>query len=239
MTFEAARAAGFDDINVDLISALPGQKKEDYLYTLNEVCALNPEHISAYSLSIEEGTPFYETYSKPQGRIYLPGEELDREMYHYTKEYLAEQGYHRYEFSNYARDGFESRHNLTYWTGGEYVGFGQAAASYVDEKRFSNPRDTMEYRTYSRSAYAAFKETKPLSRKEQMEEYMFLGLRTARGISREDFKKRFGESMPREYERTLLSFYRQGYVMQKDGRIFLTDEGIDVSNILLAQFLLD
>ncbi|MBQ4425421.1 MAG: oxygen-independent coproporphyrinogen III oxidase [Lachnospiraceae bacterium] len=237
--YETARKIGFGNINVDLMSGLPRQNMEKWSATLRTVADLEPEHISAYSLIIEEGTPFYETYSKPQGRIYLPGEELDREMYRYTKSFLAERGYTRYEFSNYAKKGFESRHNMTYWTGGEYVGFGQAAASYVDGRRFSNPSDTEGYRTHARNAYNAFKAVPPLSVKEQMEEYMFLGLRTSRGISREDFKKRFGESMPRAYERTLLSYFRQGYVAQEKGRIFLTDDGIDVSNRLLSEFLLD
>ncbi len=237
--YELARKVGFRNINVDLMSGLPKQTMLAWKETLKTVADLEPEHISAYSLSIEEGTPFYESYGTGLGRLQLPGEELDRAMYHYTKEYLAERGYARYEFSNYARKGFESRHNLRYWTMQEYVGFGQSAASFLDGRRFSNPADKKEYWQTARTSYQRYKATEAESQKERMEEYMFLGLRTARGVSREDFKKLFGCAFPREYERNLLELYRQGMVEQKDGRIYLTDQGIDVSNIILARFLLD
>ena len=221
-SYDLARKAGFANINIDLMSALPRQTMAAWQDSLAKTADLEPEHISAYSLSIEEGTPFYEKYGEGLGRLALPGEELDREMYHYTKSFLAERGYARYEISNYARPGFESRHNLTYWTMGEYLGFGQAAASFLEGRRFTAPSAAEEYWQASRTSYQRFRAMKPESTREQMEEYMFLGLRTARGVSREDFKKRFGVPFPRE-----------------GGRIFLTDEGIDVSNIVLAQFLLD
>ena len=239
-SYEMARQAGFTNINVDLMSALPKQTMGKWKKTLETVAALKPEHISAYSLSIEEGTPFYERYGEGRiGRLDLPGEELDRAMYHFTKEYLGSQGYRRYEFSNYARKGFESRHNMTYWTLGDYVGFGQAAASYLQGRRFSNPAGKEEYPEASRTAYQRFRAMAPQSEKEAMEEYMFLGLRTARGVSREDFQKRFGKPFPKQYEKELLELYRQDLVEQAGGRIWLTDAGIDVSNIILARFLLD
>ena len=239
-SYELARQAGFANINVDLMSALPKQTKGTWKKTLETVAALNPEHISAYSLSIEEGTPFYERYGEGRiGRLDLPGEELDRAMYHYTKEYLGSQGYSRYEFSNYAKKGFESRHNMTYWTLGDYVGFGRAAHSYLEGKRFANPSEKEAYPEASRTAYQRFRAASPQSEKDAMEEYMFLGLRTARGISREDFRKRFGRSFPKQYEKELLELYRSDLVEQAGGRIWLTDAGIDVSNIILARFLLD
>nr|MBQ6241996.1 oxygen-independent coproporphyrinogen III oxidase [Lachnospiraceae bacterium] len=238
-SYDLARKAGFENVNIDLMSALPRQTMALWQDSLAKTAALQPEHISAYSLSIEEGTPFYEKYGEGLGRLALPGEELDREMYHYTKSFLAEKGYARYEISNYARPGFESRHNLTYWTMGEYLGFGQAAASFLEGRRFTNPSTAEEYWQAARTSYQRFRAQKPETVREQMEEYMFLGLRTARGVSREDFKKRFGMSFPRVYEHTLLDLYKQGLLTQEGGRIFLTDEGIDVSNIVLAQFLLD
>ena len=239
-SYELARQAGFANINVDLMSALPKQTMGKWKKTLETVAALNPEHISAYSLSIEEGTPFYERYGEGRiGRLDLPGEELDRAMYHYTKEYLGSQGYSRYEFSNYAKKGFESRHNMTYWTLGDYVGFGRAAHSYLERKRFANPSEKEAYPEASRTAYQRFRAASPQSEKDAMEEYMFLGLRTARGISREDFRKRFGRSFPKQYEKELLELYRSDLVEQAGGRIWLTDAGIDVSNIILARFLLD
>ena len=238
-SYELARKAGFDNINIDLMSALPRQTMASWQDSLKKTADLEPEHISAYSLIIEEGTPFYEKYGEGLGRLALPGEELDREMYHYTKDFLAGRGYARYEISNYARPGFECRHNLTYWTMGDYLGFGRAAASFLEGRRFTNPAEAAEYWQAARTSYQHFRAQKPESRREQMEEYMFLGLRTARGVSREEFKKRFGTPFPRVYEKTLLDFYRQGLLTQEGGRIFLTDEGIDVSNIVLAEFLLD
>ncbi len=238
-SYELAREAGFDNINVDLMSALPRQTTEKWKKTLETVADLRPEHISAYSLIIEEGTPFAETYGTLQGRIFLPSEEADREMYHWTKTFLAERGYRRYEISNYAQPGRECRHNLTYWTGGEYVGFGQSAASYVDGRRFQNPAGKEAYLKNARNAYAIFRKTRPLSLKEREEEYMFLGLRTARGVSREEFRERFGESFPGTYEKKLLEYYRQGFMEKENDRIRLTDKGIDVSNVIMADFLQD
>ena len=237
--YQLARKVGFKNINIDLMSGLPKQTLGGWRETLRTVAALEPEHISAYSLSIEEGTPFYDTYGSGAGKLALPGEELDRAMYHDTKSLLAEYGYQRYEFSNYAKKGYESRHNLRYWTMQEYVGFGQSAASFLDGRRFTNPAGKKEYWQAARTAYQRYRATEPESAKERMEEYMFLGLRTARGVSREDFKNLFGTAFPREYERNLLELYRQGMVEQKEGRIYLTDAGIDVSNIILARFLLD
>ena len=238
-SYELARQAGFGNVNVDLMSALPRQTMEKWKQTLETVADLEPEHISAYSLIIEEGTPFAETWGTRQGRIYLPGEETDRAMYRHTKSFLAERGYERYEISNYARPGRECRHNMTYWTCGEYVGFGQSAASYVDGRRFQNPAGRKEYPEYVRGAYATYKKTKPLGLKEQEEEYMFLGLRTKRGVSREEFKARFGESFPGTYEKKLLDYCRQGFMENDNDRIRLTDSGIDVSNVIMADFLQD
>ena len=160
-------------------------------------------------------------------------------MYHYTKEFLASRGYERYEISNYALPGFESRHNMTYWTGGDYVGFGQSAASYLDGRRFQNPVEKTEYLEEAREAYGRFKSTRPLSLKSREEEYMFLGLRMHRGVSREEFKLRFGESFPGTYEKKLLDYCMQGFMEKEDDRIRLTDKGIDVSNVIMADFLQD
>lgn len=237
--YRIARRAGFRNINVDLMSGLPRQSLAAWQESLQRVAELEPEHISAYSLSIEEGTPFYEQYGEGLGRLALPGEELDRQMYHYTGEYLSARGYQRYEISNYARPGYECRHNMTYWTLGEYLGFGQAAASFLEQRRFVNPASPEAYWQAARTSYQRFRNMPPESLKDQMEEYMFLGLRTARGISREEFKKRFGRSFPPRVEKEMLDLYRQGLLQQKGGRITLTEQGIDVSNVVLAGFLLE
>ena len=238
-SYELARQAGFRNINVDLMSGLPKQTMDRWVKSLETVAALGPEHISAYSLSLEAGTPFHQKYSEGLGRLDMPGEELDRAMFHETKKILESRGYSRYEFSNYAKKGFECRHNMCYWTLGEYLGFGQAAASYLEGKRFVNPADPGAYQAASEKAYASFRSAPKQSQKEAMEEYMFLGLRTRQGISREDFSRRFGTGFPKQYEKELLDLYRQDLVEQSGGRIRLTDQGIDVSNIILARFLLD
>lgn len=237
-SFELARQAGFRNINVDLMSGLPKQTMGRWKQTLEAVATLGPEHIAAYSLSLEPGTPFYDKYAGGIGKLDLPGEELDRAMFHYTKEYLKSRGYRRYEFSNYAREGYECRHNITYWTLGEYLGFGQAAASYLDGKRFSNPSDSVEYRRSYDFSYENYQNAPRQSSKEAMEEFMFLGLRMDRGISRQEFEKRFGTPFPAQYEKELRALYQQDLVEQTGGRIKLTDSGVDVSNIILARFLL-
>ena len=238
-SYRIARRAGFRNINVDLMSGLPGQSLASWQESLAKVADLDPEHISAYSLIVEEGTPFYEQYGEGLGRLALPGEELDREMYHFTKEFLSSQGYQRYEISNYARPGYECRHNMTYWTLGDYLGFGQAAASCLEGRRFSNPEGAEEYWQAARTSYQRFRQTPISSEREQMEEYMFLGLRTARGVSRAEFKRRFRKDFPPQYDETLLDLYRHGLAEQREGRTLLTDRGIDVSNVILARFLLD
>ena len=237
--YRIARRAGFRNINVDLMSGLPRQSLASWQESLAKAADLEPEHISAYSLIVEEGTPFYEQYGEGLGRLALPGEELDREMYHFTKEFLASRGYQRYEISNYAKPGYACRHNMTYWTLGDFLGFGQAAASYLERRRFTNPEGAEEYWQAARSSYQRFRQTPISSEKEQMEEYMFLGLRTARGVSRAEFKMRFGKDFPPQYDETLLDIYRQGLAEQREGRTLLTDRGIDVSNVILARFLLD
>lgn len=238
-SFYAARRAGFRNINVDLMSGLPKQTKEMWQETLETVAGLRPEHISAYSLSLEPGTPFYERYGTPIGRMELPGEETEREMYRMTAKILQEAGYHRYEISNYAKEGYECRHNLAYWTGGEYVGFGQSAASYLNRRRFVNPAGAAEYLAFAKNAYAAYRNTRPQTEKEQMEEYMFLGLRTSRGVSAAEFSARFGKPFPEQYEKVIERYTALGFLGRRKGRIVLTEQGIDVSNPILSEFLLD
>ena len=236
--YETARELGFRNINVDLMQSLPGQSLESWQDTLGKVADLAPEHISAYALTLEEGTPFGQIYSTPEGRKQLPDEYTDRAMYHYTRKFLEGKGYHRYEISNYARDGFECRHNITYWTGGEYIGFGQSGASYLGGKRFANSRDPKEYRLQIPEAYARFKAQEPQSRQEAMEEFMFLGLRMTAGISEQEFERRFDASFQQVYGQTADHLAAQGLLTRKNGRVALTEFGVDVSNRVLSEFLL-
>lgn len=238
-TYELARNAGFCNINIDIMASLPGQGVSSYEKTLRNVAALEPEHISAYSLILEEGTPLYENQSDYQ----FPSEEEDREMYTLTKEYLASCGYHRYEISNYAKKGFECRHNKVYWQRGDYLGVGLGASSMVQNVRWKNPDDMMAYGAYV-GRLAGEQEKFVLDRQilavpEQMEEYMFLGLRMMCGVSRREFAGVFGCRIEEVYGEVIDRLCRQGLLSQGKERIRLTDRGIDVSNYAMSQFLFD
>ena len=238
-SYQMARACGFDNINVDLMSALPGQTVESWEETLIRVAKLEPEHISAYSLIVEEGTPFYEKYGEERGEGILPDEDSEREMYHRTKAILKDMGYERYEISNYAKPGKECRHNIGYWTGIPYLGLGLGASSYVDGCRFCNNSDLETYLTEEPGR--RFDE-QVLTERDQQEEYFFVGLRMARGVSIKQFKERFGVSAEEVYPGLLEKLVREGGAEFSDtDRDFyrLTDFGMDVSNYIMAQFLQD
>ena len=244
--FLDARAAGFDNISLDLISALPGQSGAQWMESLREAVRLFPEHISAYSLILEDGTPLKE--EEEAGKLSpVPEEELDRKMYHDTKEFLAQYGYHRYEISNYAREDFESRHNSGYWTGHPYLGFGIGAASYFGNRRWSHTRSLVKYLEILEKTVGArkeipeglYEEEEILNDKDRMAEFMFLGLRRMRGVSEKEFERRFGRSMESVYGLTLNRYQKFGMLKREEGKVFLTDAGIDVSNAVMADFLLD
>ena len=253
-TFKAARRAGFNNINIDIMSGLPGQTIHSYVDTLSRVLEFGPEHISAYSLSIEEGTPFAKD---PEILESLPPDMIDRRMYEITKKLLAAHGYDRYEVSNYARPGYECRHNMVYWTGGEYIGFGIGASSYFQGKRFNNISDIIQYIQHMEETSDKFAEADnleilynesvrklrenvtPIYIDSRMEEFMFLGLRMMCGISRIDFEERFKKDIYEVYGPVLNKYIDQGLLATYEDRIYLTDKGIDVSNVVLADFILD
>lgn len=253
-SYKAARRAGFKNINVDVMSGLPGQTIHSYVDTLSRVIDFQPEHISAYSLSVEEGTPFAQDESVLES---LPTELIDRKMYEITKKLLAANGYDRYEFSNYAKPGYECRHNMVYWTGGEYIGFGIGASSYFQGKRFSNIRDIFTYINMMEETAEKFVTTDSMEMlyndtvrqlrenvttiyiDSRMEEFMFLGLRMTCGISRSDFEERFKKDIYEVYGPVLNKYIDQGFMATAGDRIYLTDAGIDVSNVILVDFLLD
>lgn len=195
-TYHMARKSGFGNINVDLMSALPGQTLSGWLGTLEKVLALEPppEHISAYSLILEEGTPFYEMEQK--GEIRLPDEDCDRRMYEMTEELLQKAGYRRYEISNYALLGYECRHNCGYWRRREYLGLGIGAASLINNRRFRNG-DSLA--AYLDNPSGVCEEVQELTLEEQMEEFMFLGLRMTEGVSAAEFRAAFGVEMEEIY----------------------------------------
>ena len=279
-TYHTARKCGFSNINVDLMSSLPGQTLSGYLGTLGKVLALNPapEHISAYSLIIEEGTPFYEMDRK--GALELPDEECDRLMYEKTGELLEKAGYRRYEISNYARPGCECRHNCGYWRRREYLGLGIGAASLIGNCRFRNG-DSLT--AYLDDPLGIREEMQELSAEEQMEEFMFLGLRMTEGVSAAGFEAVFGKRMEEVYGAVIERNIRDGLLEYRsrassgepvqgwegacgkggvhgnpeasgktemydqagfhaveeteDRYLALTKRGLDVSNMVMAQFL--
>lgn len=244
-----ARKIGFKNINIDIIAAIPGQKITAYEQTIQKVLALKPEHISAYSLILEEGTPFFDRYrqaeilrEKGQQQTLLPTEEEERQMYVRTKQLLKAAGYRRYEISNYALEGFECRHNSGYWTRSDYLGLGLGAASLIENVRFSNTRELGEYLSLDFADFCAgkavaYRET--LSIPAQMEEFMFLGLRMMRGISASRFQKQFSRNMEEVYAKVLQKQLKEGLIQKTADGYCLTDFGIDVSNVVMAEYLLD
>ena len=248
-TYTWCREAGFQNINVDLMAALPYQTVESYTTGLRKIIRLAPEHISAYSLILEEGTPFYQKYNS--GCYPLPDEEQERLMYRETEQILAQAGYERYEISNYAKKGYACRHNLVYWQGGDYLGLGLGSSSYMDDVRFHNTTDLDTY--VNQGAYVEDREE--LSVQAKMEEFMFLGLRVMAGVSGTEFEKRFGKTMEDVYGDVLRKHEEEGLLQieRKEDRkeaaepakgktniekVMLTTNGVDVSNYVFADFLL-
>lgn len=233
-TYEMARKTGFSNVNIDIMSAIPGQTVDSYRKTLENVLALEPEHISAYGMILEEGTWFYEH------REELPflTEEEDRLLYQLTGEMLAVYNYNRYEISNYAKAGYECVHNKVYWQRGDYVGFGLGAASMVNDVRWHNKRTYREYSDALQNVPAGMDDNiQHLTREEQMEEFMFLGLRLMEGVAKSVFHKKFGVPMEIVYGETLTKLEKDGLLLAGDN-VRLTPYGIDVSNYVMAQFLL-
>ncbi len=251
--YASARRAGFKNINIDIMSGIPSQDVHTYVDTLTRVMELEPEHISAYSLQVEKGTPLAEN---KELLAQIPDEETDRRMYAMTKKVLSSGGYERYEFSNYAKPGYECRHNMVYWSGKEYIGFGIGAASFFKGERYTNMKDLAEYINIIEAAQMKLAQIndkvsiyEEVTRKlresvttmyidSRMEEYMFLGLRMTKGVSRKDFRNRFGKDMYEVYGEVINYYTDQGFMESFGDTVRLTDRGIDVSNVILADFLL-
>lgn len=288
--YHMARDCGFANLNVDLISAIPGQTVESWRHTLEKVIALHPEHISAYSLILEEGTPFYKKYIEEENGEgpKLPDEDAERQMYWDTETLMEKNGYHRYEISNYAKEGCACRHNLGYWERVPYLGFGIGAASLVPgeligkldleerrnqkkEKRgkavgdseshvnletagnkknavemkkeraagkmgrYTNPAKLKDYAlSYQNKFHAEL-----LTEAEEMEEFMFLGLRKMNGISKKIFSEYFGKSLEDVYGEPIQKLENLNLLEQNVDRVWLTKRGIDVSNSVFVEFILE
>ncbi len=267
-SYTMARKCGFENINIDLMSALPEQSVESYKNTLDKIIALKPEHISAYSLIIEDGTKMKDRVEDALavGNNILPDEDEERKMYYLTEELLNKAGYGRYEISNYSKDGYECQHNIGYWKRKEYLGFGIGAASLYKGIRYYNVPNLKKYidklnalqgrlsvnelfkcditkKTENEANeninFSIEENIQYLSKEEQMEEQIFLGLRMMEGVSVENFDKHFGIRFDDIYENVASKLISQGLLERSNEHIKLTKKGIDVSNYVMSEFLLD
>ena len=240
-TYQTARMEGFDNINVDLIDCIPMQSMNTWRKTLRNVVMLKPEHISVYNLIIEPGTIFYEM--NKEGVLMMPSEDEQAKIDEYTRTYMKKMGYERYEFSNWAKSGRECRHNLGYWQGVPYIGFGLGASSYFNGCRWKNTDDIREYMQLDlknkgiETLGESRREYKELSRTERMEEFMILGLRCTKGVSESVFYGRFGRELSEVYGGQLSKYVGMGLIEHSDGMYRLTKGGLDVINVILSEFL--
>ncbi len=232
-SYVLAGQCGFDNINIDIMSALPGQTVESWIHTIQTVTRLRPAHISAYSLIVEEGTRLHEQVE--QGLVKLPDEDTEREIYYATNKYLEMAGYGHYEISNYARAGRECRHNIIYWQGGEYAGFGLGAASYIHGVRYSNVR---ELQSYIANPLQDKCDVTVITPKDAMAEFMYLGLRMISGININEFRQRFGRHIDNVYGDVIDKYCRSKHMERNGDNIRLTQSGIDVSNVIFTDFIL-
>lgn len=264
-TYEMARKHGFSNINIDLMSSLPGQTPEIFVDSLYKVLRLKPEHISAYSLIIEKGTPFYDLYKfdavKQKAGMQtesLPTEDEEYQTTKLTQQILRQEGYHWYEISNFAKPGYECRHNIGYWQRVDYLGVGIGAASLIDNIRYSNTSDIYTYMKEVEClreglfqnvgedgssldevpAVNLHVSAERISRNAQMEEFMFLGLRMIEGVYRDDFTKAFGIPIEVVYGEILEQLQAEELLQKREGRIYLTDKGLDLNNYVISKFLL-
>ncbi|MBQ3031182.1 MAG: oxygen-independent coproporphyrinogen III oxidase [Anaerotignum sp.] len=233
--YKAVREAGFANVNTDLMFALPNQTMADWQETVKNMIAMNPEHISAYSLILEEGTPFYDKYEK--GELEPAEEDLDREMYHWAVDYLAEMGYEQYEISNFAKKDRQSRHNRIYWEAEEYLGMGLGSHSYMNGERFHNIYDLQEYIKADGDVSLLKEDVEIITEEDALAEFMFLGLRLTEGVSFDRFRERFGQEMKNIYGSQIEELVRDGLLEEDETGIRLTRRGVDISNFVFEKFL--
>ena len=227
---DLARRAGFDTVSLDLMYALPGQSMDDWARTLDAALALAPEHLSAYSLIVEEGTPLADRVAR--GMLTVPDDDATVDMQRMAVERLAGAGFERYEISNYARKGRECRHNIVYWQRGDYLGVGCAAHSLMDGVRFENPRGLEEYLSGQRRMNAV-----RLTREDAMEETLMLSTRMCRGMDLDAYRREFGEDFCMGRERKLAELARMGLLVCEDGFLRLTQRGMEVQNAVVVELL--
>ncbi|WP_317368671.1 radical SAM family heme chaperone HemW [uncultured Tyzzerella sp.] len=228
--YENIRKVGFDNVNVDLMFSLPSQTEKDFEQTLNNITKLEPEHISTYSLILEEGTKFYSMYEK--GEFELFSDEMDRKLYYMAIDILQKNGYNLYEISNFSKHNKQCRHNIVYWTRKEYIGFGLGSSSLIDEKRIVNTNNLNDYINFKNN-----REIEILEKKHMYSEFMFLGLRMAQGIKKVDFYNQFNIDIDSVYKKEIDKFIKNGLLIEEDGFLKLSKKGIDLSNVVFSEFI--
>ncbi|MBB6714675.1 radical SAM family heme chaperone HemW [Clostridium gasigenes] len=235
--FKLARKIGFKNINIDLMFGLPHQKVSQWRETLETIAKINPEHISAYSLIIEEGTCFYKMWN--EDKLILPSEDDEREMYEITKGVLKEYGYNQYEISNYSKEGYECEHNKVYWRCMPYLGVGSSSSSFMDNYRFKNINNIKKYIENISLKSSVEEERRQNSKEDNIEEFMFMGLRLLEGIDKNEFKARFGINITSIYKDIIDKNILCCLMGEKNNKVFLTEKGIELSNKVMSEFILD
>lgn len=236
-TYELLKECGFENINADIMFNLPKQQKSDLIDTLDKITNLDIPHISLYSLSIEEGTPFYEMERK--GEIFLSSEDTERDMYHSSIEFLNDKGYNQYEISNFSKPGFECIHNLTYWKLKPYIGLGLSAHSNIDSLRYGNVQDFESYfKNIDQCKLPIDEETKEVIDEDmEIAEYIMLGLRLNEGIDKNVFKDRYKKDIVDFFKGNLERFKKDGLIEEGEMTLKLTDKGLDICNIIFMKIL--
>ncbi|MGL5753922.1 MAG: radical SAM family heme chaperone HemW [Paraclostridium sp.] len=226
---------GFENINIDLMYALPNQKEEEWKDTLDKIIKLNPSHISAYSLILEEGTKLYDMYENNE--FNLLDEDTDIEMYNYTINTLKDNGYNQYEISNYSKYEKECKHNIIYWKCDNYLGLGPGASGYIEDTRYSNVEDLNEYNNKLNQNLKPINEENKLSDKDKIEEFIFMGLRMNEGISLDIFEKRFKIDFKDLYKNALEKLIANKLIKMEDSNVSLTQKGREISNSVFIEFI--
>lgn len=231
--YTSAKLAGFKNINYDLMFALPEQSVKSFKETVDNLVKLNPEHISCYSLILEENTPLFEE----KDFYKFADDEENRKMYEYAKKVLKDNGYNHYEISNFAKEGYECIHNLKYWEMKDYIGFGSSASSFFEEKRHTNPDNLEEYFELIENYKYPFDDIEKEEKKDMMSEFMFLGLRKIKGINDKDFKELFNESFFDIYKKEIEKHIKNGLLIREDENIRLSNKGLDLANYVMSDFV--
>ncbi|MCR8746558.1 radical SAM family heme chaperone HemW [Romboutsia lituseburensis] len=233
--YKEAIDVGFNNINVDLMYALPNHKFEDWQESLKKIVKLNPSHISAYSLILEEGTKLYDMYENNEFEVI--DEDTDINMYNYTINYLKENGYNQYEISNYSKSRFECEHNILYWKCEHYIGLGPGASGYIENYRYNNVESLDEYHNKLSENKKPISNLEKLSIEDKIQEKIFMGLRMNEGIKFDDFRKEFKIEFKEKYRKQMDDLKAKKLINESITGISLTQKGREISNSVFIEFI--